>query len=144
MAIMAMPMRAFCFDFTQNASCCYTSLTLILLSFFWILCATTSAQYFSCRKSQKIRPIRELIQTDWGASMWQHTSCLGEAAVGWDGSCPWPSDLRSDAHSGSTAARGLLNGSVFHPCVPLGFRLWQSEAGKRMKQQLLKQTSLTL
>lgn len=37
-------------------------LTLILLSFFWILWATWSAQYCSCKKSQKILPITAFIQ----------------------------------------------------------------------------------
>lgn len=42
-----------------------TALTLILLSFFWILWETASAQRFSRRKSQKIRPIRALAQAVW-------------------------------------------------------------------------------
>lgn len=39
-----------------------STLTLILLSFFWILCATWLVQYFSLRKSQKILPTRAFIQ----------------------------------------------------------------------------------
>lgn len=40
-------------------------LTLILLSFLWIFLETMSAQYFSRRKSKKIRPIRALTQSVW-------------------------------------------------------------------------------
>lgn len=52
-------------------------LTLILLSFFWILLDTCSAQYCSRRKSQKMRPTRALIQAMLAVSS---PNCGGTAA----------------------------------------------------------------
>lgn len=102
-----------------------TPLTRILLSFFWILCETMSAQYFSRRKSQKIRPIRALIQAGGGPSMWQHMSCLEKATVTWgwcDSCCPRLSDL------GSVTLRPeecTFNGVCSIPVV-----LWASDYGR--------------
>ena len=63
------------------------SLTLILLSFFWILCATWSVQYFSRRKSQKILPTREFTHVGWPSV--EHPPDPGLAL----GSAPaWPPD----------------------------------------------------
>lgn len=49
-------------------------LTLILLSFFWILLDTCSAQYCSLRKSQKMRPTRAFIQAMLAVSSWEGTA----------------------------------------------------------------------
>lgn len=90
-------------------------LTLILLSFFWILLDTCSAQYRSRRKSQKMRPTSAFIQAMQGSlcPAASSPSCGGTGVTSsWSGVAPWawgPHWLGAPQHHGSAGrwATGL-------------------------------------
>lgn len=70
------------------------SFTFILPSFFWIFCATWSLQYFSWRKSQKIRPTSEFTHMGW-ISVENPAAAAAATAPAAGSAPPGPSDSSS-------------------------------------------------